>query len=117
MPKDTHQWIVARANELGYFPTTSQAKQISTLSATRGYRGIPPEEVSKLVDWAVVEVMEGRATPEVCQDLQRVIAAWPRFPTTPEKQFSHSLVLKVRRPVNWPRASWVCQARNCFASG
>jgi hypothetical protein len=85
VPKDTHQWIVARANELGYFPSTTQAKQISTLSATRGYRGIPPEEVSKLVDWAVAEVMEGRATPEVCQDLQRVIAAWPALPEDTRK--------------------------------
>ena len=60
-----HRAILKRANELGYFPTPGQAKEISHASADEyGKRGGPsrvPEELYwQCTDWAIKFIMEGR---------------------------------------------------------
>lgn len=59
MPKplqNAHRQIIARANELGYFPAASQAKLISQLAAYRSLAG--PADGTKAINAAIAEFME-----------------------------------------------------------
>ena len=71
MASKAHQSIIARANELGYFPTEADAKKISALSAEAYGNRIVSGEVkpgridekvyAELLDWSIGCVMENRS--------------------------------------------------------
>ena len=76
MASASYQHCIARANELGYFPTLAQAKEISERSAARYGKMIEDGEVQRLGavneaayaacnDWAIRAVMEKGKSGEV----------------------------------------------------
>ncbi len=62
------QWIIARANEAGYFPTATDAKKINRLSAARIVERIDTTEIklslseqAKIVDEVIRGFMQDAA--------------------------------------------------------
>lgn len=69
-----HRRVLKRANELGYFPTPGQAKEISCASATEyGKRsGANPVDGvlwTECTDWAIKWVMENRLDEQFTRTL------------------------------------------------
>ncbi len=73
MGSSIHDWVISEANEMGYFPTRAQAKQISLVSVeeyTEHFGGKPPKErmrediLRQSTTRAIVRVMEGKNNPK-----------------------------------------------------